>query len=84
MNCRLTPGPVGRKLGWSRLVPLHLEIMRASKKTAMTAPKMMMLAGLVLLLVLPAILRKAFSLLRGPQKGTIKFVEKQSRVKLKN
>ena len=43
-----------------------------------------MLAGLVLLLVLPAILRKAISLLRGTQKGKIKFVEKQSRVKLKN
>ena len=43
-----------------------------------------MLAGLVLLLVLPAILGKAISLLRGPQKGKIKFVETQSRVKLKN
>lgn len=43
-----------------------------------------MLAGLLLLLVLPAVLGKAISLLRGPQKGKIKFPKQQSRIKLKN
>ena len=43
-----------------------------------------MLAGLLLLLVLPAVLGKAISLLRGPQKGKVKFPEQQSRIKLKN
>jgi len=43
-----------------------------------------LLAGLVLLLVLPAILGKAISLLRGPQKGKVKFAEQQSRIRLKN
>jgi VWFA-related protein len=43
-----------------------------------------MLAGLLLLLVLPVVLGKAISLLRGPQKGKIKFPEQQSRIKLKN
>ena len=43
-----------------------------------------LLAGLLLLLVLPAVLGKAISLLRGPQKGKVKFPEQQSRIKLKN
>ena len=43
-----------------------------------------LLAGLVLLLVLPAILGKAITLLRGPQKGKVKFAEQQSRIRLKN
>jgi VWFA-related protein len=43
-----------------------------------------MLAGLILLLVLPAVLGKVISLLRGPQKGKVKFAEQQSRIKLKN
>jgi len=43
-----------------------------------------MLAGLLLLLVLPAVLGKAISLLRGPQKGKIKLPKQQSRIKLKN
>lgn len=42
------------------------------------------LAGLLLLLVLPAFLGKAISLLRGHQKGKVKFPEQQSRIKLKN
>jgi VWFA-related protein len=43
-----------------------------------------LLAGLLLLLVLPAILGKILSLLRGPQKGKVKFPEQQSRIKLRN
>ena len=42
------------------------------------------LAGLLLLLVLPAFLGRAISLLRGHQKGKVKFPEQQSRIKLKN
>ncbi|MCJ7659583.1 MAG: VWA domain-containing protein [Anaerolineales bacterium] len=42
------------------------------------------LAGLLLLLVLPAFLGKAILLLRGHQKGKVKFPEQQSRIKLKN
>ena len=43
-----------------------------------------MLVGLLLLLVLPAFLGRAISLLRGHQKGKVKFLEQQSRIKLKN
>lgn len=43
-----------------------------------------MLVGLLLLLVLPAFLGRAISLLRGHQKGKVKFPEQQSRIKLKN
>ncbi len=43
-----------------------------------------LLAGLLLLLVLPAVFGKAISLLRGPQKGKVKFPEQKSRIKLKN
>jgi VWFA-related protein len=42
------------------------------------------LAGLILLLALPALLGKVISLLRTPQKGKIKFTQQQSRIKMKN
>ena len=43
-----------------------------------------LLAGLILLLALPAILGRAISLIRDPQKSKVKFTEQQSRIKLKN
>lgn len=43
-----------------------------------------LLAGLVLLLALPAILGKATSLVRNPQKAKVKITEQQPRIKLKN
>jgi len=43
-----------------------------------------LLAGLVLLLALPAILGKAISLIRDPQKTKVKFTEQQPKIKLKN
>jgi VWFA-related protein len=42
------------------------------------------LAGLVLLLVLPAVLRKVSSITRKPHKGKIKINDLQTRVKIKN
>lgn len=43
-----------------------------------------LLVVLLLLLVMPVVLRKAISLARGPQAGKIKFIEHQSKIKLKN
>ena len=42
------------------------------------------LVGLILLLLLPAVLRKVSSITRNPQKGKIKINDLQSRVKIKN
>jgi len=43
-----------------------------------------LLAGLILLLVLPAFLRKVSSITRNPHKGKIKINDLQTRVKIKN
>lgn len=43
-----------------------------------------LLAGLILLLALPAILGKAISLIRDPQKSKVKLTQQQPRIKLKN